>query len=106
MILIDVYRNKNNHITQCTVKGHAGYEEHGKDIVCAAISGIVCTAVLGMQQVAKVDGIYETSSGYSSIRPLESENEKIQTIFETMVLGLTEISKQYSHYVKVNVNRR
>jgi uncharacterized protein YsxB (DUF464 family) len=28
--------------------GHAGYAEHGKDIVCAAISTIMQTALLGI----------------------------------------------------------
>jgi uncharacterized protein len=33
--------------------GHAGYAEHGKDIVCAAISTIMQTALLGIQAVAE-----------------------------------------------------
>lgn len=33
--------------------GHAGYAEHGKDIVCAAISTIMQTALLGIQAVAQ-----------------------------------------------------
>lgn len=106
MILIDVYRQKNGHITECTIDGHAGYDEPGYDIVCAAISAISCTAVLGMQQVAGVSNHYENKSGYCSIRPEKYEEEKIQTILETMLIGFTEISRQYSSYVKVNVNRR
>ncbi|MEK3744723.1 ribosomal-processing cysteine protease Prp [Brevibacillus sp. FSL K6-0770] len=33
--------------------GHANYAEHGKDIVCAAISTIMQTALLGIQAVAQ-----------------------------------------------------
>ncbi|MBO8164222.1 MAG: ribosomal-processing cysteine protease Prp [Brevibacillus sp.] len=33
--------------------GHAEYAEHGKDIVCAAISTIMQTALLGIQAVAE-----------------------------------------------------
>ncbi|MED1919470.1 ribosomal-processing cysteine protease Prp [Bacillus thuringiensis] len=32
--------------------GHANYAEHGKDIVCAGISTIMQTALLGIQAIA------------------------------------------------------
>ena len=36
---------ENSKIKQITFKGHAGYEEYGKDIVCAAASAtFLCTA--------------------------------------------------------------
>lgn len=34
------------------IKGHAGYAPHGQDIVCAAISAIAQTAVLGIESIA------------------------------------------------------
>ncbi|MFP3390613.1 ribosomal-processing cysteine protease Prp [Brevibacillus sp. SIMBA_040] len=33
--------------------GHANYAEHGKDIVCAGISTIMQTALLGIQAIAQ-----------------------------------------------------
>jgi uncharacterized protein YsxB (DUF464 family) len=33
--------------------GHANYAEHGKDIVCAAVSAIMQTALLGLQAIAE-----------------------------------------------------
>jgi hypothetical protein len=38
---------------QIHADGHAGYAEYGKDIVCAAISTIMQTALLGIQAVAE-----------------------------------------------------
>lgn len=35
------------------IKGHAEYAEHGKDIVCAAVSAILQTAQLGLSEIAK-----------------------------------------------------
>ena len=34
------------------VEGHADYADHGKDIVCAAVSAILYTAQLGLVEVA------------------------------------------------------
>lgn len=35
------------------VEGHAGYDAHGRDIVCAGISAILQTAVLGLEAIAE-----------------------------------------------------
>jgi uncharacterized protein len=35
------------------VRGHAGYAEHGKDIVCAGVSAITQAAILGLQALAE-----------------------------------------------------
>lgn len=34
-------------------EGHANYAEHGKDIVCASVSTVLQTAVLGLQMIAE-----------------------------------------------------
>ena len=46
MIKVKVEEN-NNYISKVTIKGHANYDELGKDIVCAAVSSIVITAPIG-----------------------------------------------------------
>ena len=38
MIQVDVYSDSKGCTTGVEVKGHAGYDEYGKDIVCAAVS--------------------------------------------------------------------
>ncbi len=47
MITIDV---KNNEIS---VKGHAGFDDIGKDIVCASVSSIIYTTVNGIFNIDK-----------------------------------------------------
>lgn len=54
--------------------GHAGYAEHGKDIVCAAISTIMQTALLGIQAVAQQYPEYVSLKIQSEEG--ESQNEK------------------------------
>lgn len=44
MIKIEVTR-KNGNIKQVCFKGHALYDEYGKDIVCSAVSSIVITTI-------------------------------------------------------------
>jgi uncharacterized protein YsxB (DUF464 family) len=35
------------------MKGHAGYAEYGQDIVCASVSAIIQTALLGLQAISE-----------------------------------------------------
>ena len=48
MIRIDVFRNKDGKISEYRVCGHSGTAERGRDIVCAGISSLAQTALLGL----------------------------------------------------------
>lgn len=50
MIKINVNAESGNMTIE--VKGHAGYDAHGRDIVCAGVSAILQTAVLGLEAIA------------------------------------------------------
>ena len=52
MIKVKVEEN-NNYISKVTIKGHANYDELGKDIVCAAVSSIVITTVNAIEKLDK-----------------------------------------------------
>lgn len=51
MIKVNVKMNSGDIVID--VKGHAGYAPHGQDIVCAAVSAILQTAVLGIESIAE-----------------------------------------------------
>ena len=46
---------QNGSITEVTCDGHTGYGVEGEDIVCAALSSIVQTALLGVLSIAGVN---------------------------------------------------
>lgn len=102
MIIVECKRHQNGHISEIIIDGHAEYDEHGFDIVCAAVSSLACTAVLGLQKICKCAGRYENEPGYCIICPDEADNRDVQIILNTMMLGIVEISKQYDQFVKVN----
>ncbi len=100
MIQITISRTSTGRISACTIEGHADYDEPGYDIICAAVSAISCTAIVGLQEVSKTVGQYENRIGYALIRPYV-DDEGGQVILETMVLGLSEISRQYPAFVNI-----
>ena len=100
---------KNGNIISVECKNHAGYAEYGKDIVCAGISSITQTAVLGIKYVAKAKHkcVVDEKQGSLHLELLEDEftaNFKdAQVILNTMLCGLQDLQKQYPKYLKVEV---
>ena len=111
MIRSAFLRNENGFIG-FEAKGHAEYAEYGADIVCAAVSGILITAVRGLQKVAcafpETQQNQETGYLKAVVSPdLEDEKlAKVQVILETARLGLLGIKKQYPDFVRVHMLRR
>ena len=56
MVSIGIQRNSEDQVIGCHLSGHAGYDEHGFDIVCAAVSALSATAMLGLTQIAQQEG--------------------------------------------------
>ena len=56
MIKISI-KQENEQISEILIKGHALYDEYGKDIVCAAVSSIVITTVNAITEIDR-DAIY------------------------------------------------
>ena len=44
MIKVTLY-HKEDHVYRVSLLGHAGYAEHGEDIVCAAVSSMAITTI-------------------------------------------------------------
>ena len=101
MISIEIQRDEDNRIIGCHIAGHAGFDNHGYDIVCAAVSVLSCTAILGLQEVARQDGEYSNGSGQCDMVLTGNLTVSGQDILRTMVLGLAEISRQYPDFVTI-----
>lgn len=84
-----------------TVHGHADYAPAGEDIVCAAVSAVTLTAALGLKDVLQKAGIYENEAGTLTVRLTDPVDEATELIFQTMLTGLTEISRQYPQHIRI-----
>lgn len=106
MIKVCIKRNIDRSISEFKVIGHAYADEPGKDIVCAAVSMLTQTIVLGLCQVIKIKVSYEITEGllYCKIPNDLSQQHREQTnnLLETMVLGIKNIQESYSEYIIVH----
>lgn len=82
--------------------GHAGYYNHGPDIVCAAISMAAQMTVIGLCSVAKTD-ITEKffNPGEAEITLHDPSNIQAQTLVNTLELALLDLALQYPENLQV-----
>lgn len=80
------------------VEGHAEFAPHGQDIVCAGVSAIVQTAILGIEYYTYAD--VEKKEGYVKVHILHDDHTS-DVIVKTMLLGLEELEYKYHDYIKI-----
>lgn len=106
MIKVRIKRNSNQHISEFKITGHAYADEPGKDIVCAAVSMLTQTIILGLIEVLKVEVSYEIADGYLICclpdELSQQERQQVNNLLDTMVLGIKNIQESYSQYISVH----
>ena len=102
MTHIDVKRNGVGQIIECHFQGHAGAAPYGEDIVCAAISMLSQTSILGLHEVAQQAMEYQMEDRELHILLSDPIIESGQAILETMLLGIKNVADQYSDFVRVS----
>ena len=92
-------------ITGFSVSGHSGYEEAGKDIVCAAISAVVGMAEATINDVcgakAKVRVKDEDARITLTLPAVCEEEEAVQAVLAGLMLYLINLRDEYSDYIEV-----
>ena len=100
---------KNNHIVSVVASGHTGYGESGEDIVCAGISTLIQSALLGLLQVAQINVKYTVNEQEGSLKftlpesLTEMERHDADVILNTMLCGLQDFYTEYSDYINLEV---
>ena len=83
-----------------TIKGHAGYDDKGKDIVCASVSSIVITTINAIIEINPDSIDYSDLDNEIIIRKLK-EDETVNKLLNNMVLLLENLEKDYKDYIKI-----
>lgn len=108
MTHVEVFK-KNNHIYKVVCDGHTNYGVAGEDIVCASLSSIVQTAVLGLMCVvsADVDLDRDEERGFLSMTIVEelSGDRLLQAdaILDTMLCGISDLYNGFSDFIDLEV---
>ena len=106
MIKIIFYVNEKKYIGfECL--GHAEYSKYGKDVLCAAVSGITQAACLGVLNVLNISANIskDDEKGYLKlVTPKNLSDEEIQgsnLILKTAYVSLKDLESGYPKHIKI-----
>lgn len=94
MIEIKVFKNK------VTVKGHANYAKSGGDIVCAAVSTLFQSLVLGIERLTEDKIKYQLKSGDSYVELIDHSHETL-VLYDSFFISALAIAEEYPENVRV-----
>ena len=98
MIKIKLTKNGND-LDKITIKGHANYDEFGKDIVCASVSSTVITTVNILLSLDNQSIIYDDSKGL--IIEVLKNDDTTKKIISVLITNLYELEKAYPKNIQI-----
>lgn len=98
MIKINV-RYLQDQIDQVKVTGHAGFDEYGKDIVCAAASTLVTASINNILCIEdSIEAVYQDETLIIIVKEATIIN---QSILNSMLAMLEEIEYDYNQNIVI-----
>ena len=103
------FLRRGDKLSGVTCKGHTGYAEEGEDIVCAAVSSVVQTAVLGLMQLVGIDVEYKVDEKEGFLSATLPENfydrqrHDADLILRTAYLGVSDLYVGFSDFINLEV---
>jgi uncharacterized protein YsxB (DUF464 family) len=104
---VTFYRDGHNRFAGVSAYGHVDFAEHGQDIVCAAVSGILQAARLGLEHYGggaltafQQEGEFDVMLDEGG-RDLES----IQAIIVTAELAVSQVARRFPEHVSVALEK-
>ncbi|BBF42343.1 Potential ribosomal protein [Lachnospiraceae bacterium KM106-2] len=105
MIKISIKKNANGAYRGFRVFGHAGFDDYGRDIVCASVSVLVINTINSIEHFTK-DSFDLVSDEDQGLIELNFKNnlisDKTTLLLDSLVLGLQGIEENYENeYIKL-----
>ena len=97
MTKVTFHKTKSGEYKGFTCNGHAGFDDYGKDIVCASISVLVINTINSLDEIVHEKIIVTADDELGLIechfdKPLK---ETSRVLVDSLILGLSQIEKQY-----------
>ena len=114
MIRIKLFSDSFENIRGYDIKGHANFAPYGEDIVCAAISVLSQTTLMGLVEVLQLkekEIFYkiDENTGYLNVELKEIKDERVleetQVLLQTFKLGIESIQETYPDNLNIEYRR-
>ena len=105
MIRVTIYKTDGHKYAGFDISGHAGYDESGNDVVCAAVSAIVINTINSIERFTddETSSVSDEESGTIEFRFGQIPSHDASLLLDSMVLGLEQIedSNEYEPYIDI-----
>ena len=103
MVRITFYQDGNSRLTGFDCRGHAGFQESGKDIVCAGISALVINCINSVEVLTDALFSAETdeTDGMIRFRITSGADDKTELLLRSLLNGLTQMEEDYNRFLDV-----
>ncbi|MCI5848529.1 MAG: ribosomal-processing cysteine protease Prp [Lachnospiraceae bacterium] len=103
MICVEFSGNSDN-ITGFEVSGHAGYDEYGRDIVCAAVSALATNTANSIEQFTEDDMTVDVDekTGLLRLTMTSTISDSSKLLLKSFKLGIESIEQAYGSEI-VNI---
>ncbi len=100
MTKVTIYKNELEACVGFKACGHAGFDEEGYDIVCAAVSMLTINTMNAIDTYT--DDKFEVSSDEDAgviEFSIENPSKEATLLLNAMILGLQDVAKNYENYI-------
>ncbi|WP_040210741.1 ribosomal-processing cysteine protease Prp [Clostridium polynesiense] len=100
------FKRKSGEIVYFSMDGHAGYACEGEDIVCAALSVLSQTMIIGIEEILKIKLKYEIDDGLLICSIEKNSSEEIlscQVLLQTMLKSIESMIVSYGKYINLEI---
>ena len=102
MIQAVFYRDSDGDCQSFQIKGHAGFEEAGRDIICAAVSALAVNTVNSIETLTGTKTEASEKSGCLTCRLKDGKHPEPQLLVNSLILGLKNIEEEYgTKYIRI-----
>jgi len=97
------FQKSNAGYTGLTMSGHAGYDDAGKDIVCAAVTSALIMTVNGVTEILKQKATAETGDNVVKFMLPLGASDTARDYLASLMLHLMYLSEDYPGTIKVTI---
>ena len=104
MISATIVKKPDGEYVGFQISGHAGYEEAGKDIVCAAVSALAINTVNSIEALTADKSHGQEEDGLLRFKLTDGCSEQSKLLLDSLVLGLKSIRDTYGkEFLKLSI---
>jgi uncharacterized protein YsxB (DUF464 family) len=86
-------------------EGHALFDAEGKDVVCASVSTLLQSWYFSEKELCQASVEAEMKKGFFKSK-MRKHGEKEDLLFQSLVLNLAILEKQFPDHIKVNLEEK